>query len=70
MWAKTLALNTFERISKKRDNPIGKWNKTIKNSRNYSPMNVPMIDLNVCGELVRKKSQTKGLSGCGLRSAD
>jgi N-acylglucosamine 2-epimerase len=50
-WAKDLSLCTFENIELRKSNPQGQWTKPIAETRAFSAISVPMIDLNLCLEL-------------------
>jgi len=50
-WAKELAEQTFANIEKRKSNPEGQWSKGIGENRSLSPLNVPMIDINLCMEM-------------------
>eukprot|EP01102_Stenamoeba_stenopodia_P010915 TRINITY_DN3329_c0_g2_i2.p1 TRINITY_DN3329_c0_g2~~TRINITY_DN3329_c0_g2_i2.p1 ORF type:complete len:349 (+),score=80.48 TRINITY_DN3329_c0_g2_i2:307-1353(+) len=50
-WALNLALATFDNIEVRKSNPKGQYNKCVGETRSFSPLNVPMIDLNLCLEL-------------------
>jgi len=50
-WAKELAEQTFANIEKRKSNPKGQWSKGIGENRSLSPLNVPMIDINLCMEM-------------------
>jgi len=52
-WAKELAWDRFLRIEERRSNPVGSWGKGIAGqSREFLPLNVSMIDVNTCVELL------------------
>jgi len=51
-WAKDLALNTYDNIQQRQTNPKGQYNKAFPGTRQYSPLNVPMIDLNTVTEFL------------------
>eukprot|EP00005_Dracoamoeba_jomungandri_P000896 CAMPEP_0174251978 /NCGR_PEP_ID=MMETSP0439-20130205/1639_1 /TAXON_ID=0 /ORGANISM="Stereomyxa ramosa, Strain Chinc5" /LENGTH=431 /DNA_ID=CAMNT_0015332441 /DNA_START=156 /DNA_END=1451 /DNA_ORIENTATION=+ len=51
-WAKKKAAEIFKRIEIRKDNPKGKWNKAITRTRSFEALSVPIIDINLCIELL------------------
>jgi len=53
---KHLAAQTFRNIEARKSNPLGKWSKAAPDSRPFAPLSIPMIDLNLCMELLDLES--------------
>ena len=50
-WAKLKALKTFKNIERRKSNPLGLYGKGYPGTRDFSGINVPMIDINICFEM-------------------
>lgn len=51
-WAKKLAIDSFNNIEKRKLNPKGQYNKSYPGTRSFSSLAVPMIDINLCLEML------------------
>eukprot|EP00756_Hemistasia_phaeocysticola_P063592 Hpha_TRINITY_DN7069_c0_g1::TRINITY_DN7069_c0_g1_i1::g.23035::m.23035/K01787/RENBP; N-acylglucosamine 2-epimerase len=57
-WARDTSLRKFRRIEERWSNPKGKWSKAM-GKRSFQSLGVPMIDTNVCVELLSSLQPTE-----------
>eukprot|EP01116_Phalansterium_solitarium_P018033 TRINITY_DN4617_c0_g1_i2.p2 TRINITY_DN4617_c0_g1~~TRINITY_DN4617_c0_g1_i2.p2 ORF type:complete len:190 (+),score=9.27 TRINITY_DN4617_c0_g1_i2:732-1301(+) len=50
-WAKQLAIQTFDNIEHRKQQPKGQWAKAVPGSRPFRGLSVYMIDMNLCVEM-------------------
>ncbi|KAL6059061.1 N-acylglucosamine 2-epimerase [Balamuthia mandrillaris] len=64
-WALHLTTSTFWNIQRRKQDPKGHWNKTISSTRSFRSLSFPMIELNLCMELLEIESLAQKEEGGG-----
>jgi N-acylglucosamine 2-epimerase len=54
-WARTLTAQIFHTIERRKHNPKGHWNKCVEGTRPFQGLAFPMIDINLCSEILELK---------------